>query len=445
MPKIAFIGAGSYGFTRRLVGDLLTYDAMRDAELSFMDIDAERLGRAETVITTLLQNEDLDTDRPLFTLDRDKTLEGADFVINIVKIGMLPPSFMDIDLPKEYGLKQTIGDTSCVAGVFRGLRTIPWATQLCRDIEQLCPAHAVVINYTNPQAPLVMACSRTSRVPFIGLCHSVQGTTRAIAKYLDVPCGAMAFEAAGINHMSWITKLEHKGQDLYPKLRQLVRERGIYNQTDGKDDSVQPFLGPTRLDMLNRIGYAVTESSTHFAEYVPYYARTDELIDTYRVSVDQYKRNMENKAKKAEEFYLKAQRNELPAVERSVEYGCRIINAMLTNEPDCIYANVMNDGLVTNLPEFAAVEVASLVDRNGVHPCRFGELPTVCAGLCSMEIAVHQLAVEAVLERDRSKVYHALMMDPLTHSVMTLDDMKELADTLIDDQQEWLGEVFPSA
>jgi len=207
MPKIAFIGAGSYGFTRRVVGDLLTYDAMRNAELSFMDIDAERLARAEAVITALLQNEGLDTDRPLFTLDRDRALEGADFVINIVKIGMLPPSFMDIDLPKEYGLKQTIGDTSCVAGVFRGLRTMPWAIQLCRDIERLCPTNAVVINYTNPQAPLVMAASRTSKVPFIGLCHSVQGTTRAIAKYLDVPYEATAFEAAGINHMSWVTRL----------------------------------------------------------------------------------------------------------------------------------------------------------------------------------------------------------------------------------------------
>ena len=443
MPKVAFIGAGSYGFTRRLVGDLLTYDAMRDADLAFMDVDAERLGRAETIVRALLENEGMAPERPLFTHDRDQAIEGADFVVNLVKIGMLPPSFADIDVPKKYGLKQTIGDTSCVAGVFRGLRTMPWAVQLCRDIEKLCPANAVVLNYTNPQAPLVMACAQTSRVPFIGLCHSVQGTTRAIAKYLDVPYDEMAFEAAGINHMSWVTKLEHEGQDLYPKLRQLVGDRGIYNQTDGEDDSVQPFLGPTRLDMLNRIGYAVTESSTHFAEYVPYYARTDELIETYRVSIDQYKRNMENKSKAAEEFYRKAQNNELPAVERSVEYGCRIINAMLTNEPDCVYANVMNDGLVTNLPRFAAVEVASLVDRNGVHPCRFGDLPTVCAGLCQMEMAVHQLAVEAVLERDRSKVYHALMLDPLTHSVMDLDDMKNLANELIDGQQEWLGEVFP--
>jgi len=442
MTRIALIGAGSYGFTRKLVGDLLTYEALQDVELAFMDNDRERLERAETVVTRLTEGKGLPR-KPLFTDDRDQALEGADFVIDLVKIGMLTPSFMDLDLPKKYGLKQTIGDTCCVAGVFRGLRVMPWAIELCRDIERLCEPGAVVINYTNPQSMLVMACASTSKVPFIGLCHSVQGTTREIARFLNVPYDELAYEAAGINHMSWVTKLEHKGEDLYPKLRSIVREHGIYELPGGPDGEWTSFLGPSRLDMLNRVGYVVTESSTHFPEYVPFYARTDALIEEYRVPIDQYKRNMERKAKDAEEFYQKALRDELPPAERSVEYGCQIINAMVTNEPAKVYANVMNTGLITNLPEFSAVEVACLVDRNGVRPCHFGELPTAPAALCRMEINVHQLAVEAILERDRRKVYQALMMDPLAHSVMTIDEIESLVDELIVNQQEWLGEYLP--
>ena len=441
MPKIAFIGAGSYGFTRKLVGDILTYPALQDVELAFMDIDADRLGRSETVIRKLIENKDLPID-PLFSLDRDPVIEGADFIVNLVKIGMLPPSYMDIEVPKKYGLKQTIGDTSCVGGVFRGLRAMPWTIELCDDIERLAAPNAVVLNYTNPQAMLVMTCDAVSEVPFIGLCHSVQGTTRQIARFLNVPYDEMSYEAAGINHMNWITKLEHRGDDLYPRLRSIIREHGIYDPPGGAYGEPMSFLGPARLDMLNRVGYVVTESSTHFPEYVPFYARTDELIERYKVPVDQYKRNMERKAKQAEEFYQAALDGELEPVERSVEYGCQIINAMVTDEPARVYANVMNDRLVDNLPEFSAVEVASLVDSNGVQPCRFGELPNNVAAMCRMEINVHQLAVEAILERDRRKVYQALMMDPLTHSVMTIDEIESMVDELVEGQEEWLGEYL---
>ena len=441
MPKITFIGAGSYGFTRQLVSDLLTYEPLQDAELAFMDNDPERLGRAETVINRLMEAKP-SLKPPLFTEDRDQALADADFVVNLVKIGMLEPSYADLDLPKKYGLKQTIGDTCCAAGVFRGLRGMPWAIELCKDIERLCKPGAVVLNYTNPQSVLVMACALTSNVPFIGLCHSVQGTTGAIANFLNVPSAELVYEAAGINHMSWVTKIEHNGEDLYPRLRSVIREHGIYSPPGGPENKPTPFLGPSRLDLLNRVGFVVTESSTHLPEYVPFYARTDELIEKYQVPIDQYKRNMERKAANAEDFYQKALRDELPPVKRSVEYGCQIINAMVTNQPAKVYANVMNDGLVTNLPQFSSVEVACLVDRAGVRPCRFGDLPTAPAALCRMEIHVHQLAVEAILERDRRKVYQALMMDPLAHSVMTVDQIEELVDELIAGQQEWLGELL---
>jgi alpha-galactosidase len=372
-------------------------------------------------------------------MSRKKALEGADFVINLVKIGFLGASIQDMDVPKKFGLKQTIGDTGGVGGVFRGLRTMPFCIRMCKEIEELSAPGAVVLNYTNPQAMLVMACAATSRVPFIGLCHSVQGTTRIVAKFLNVAYEEMAFEAAGINHMNWITRLEHNGTDLYPRLRRLVKQRGIYNDPDGTGDDVQPFLGPARLDMLNRVGYVVTESSTHFPEYVPFYLRSDELIARYRIEIDRYRQNIASKESRYDALFRQAKGGTLPEFARSVEYGSAIINSMLTDEPVRVYANVMNTGLVTNLPERSAVEVACLVDRNGVHPCHFGELPTACAAMCCMQIHAYQLAVEAILNKSRRSVYHALMMDPLTHSVLTIEEIEQVVDTLIQKQRRYLG------
>ena len=441
MPRIAFIGAGSYGFTHRLLVDILSYESLKDSDLAFMDIDKTRVERTRVVVAEYLRTQGY-TKKPLFTLNRKKALEGADFVIDLVKVGFFKASVMDMEVPKRFGLKQTIGDTCGVAGVFRGLRTMPFCIQLCREIEEVGAPGAMVLNYTNPQSMLVMAVAASSKVPFIGLCHSVQGTTRAVANYLGVPYEETAYEAAGINHMAWITKLEHKGKDVYPRLRRLVKERGIYGHRQEGSDSIQPFLGPTRLDMLLRVGYVVTESSTHFAEYVPFYMRNEELIEKYRPAIDQYRDNIARKEKTYGQLYEQAKKHRLPPMKRSVEYGSQIINAVVTNAPCKIYANVMNQGLITNLPEASAVEVACLVDRNGVRPCYFGDLPTQLAAMCRMDINVHQLAVEAILKRSRKSVYWALMMDPLTHSVLTIDQIEEVVDTLIDGQPNYLGKIL---
>ena len=438
MPRIAFIGAGSYGFTHRLLVDILSYDALRDSELAFMDVDDDRLDAVKVVAAEYLKTQSIAT-KPLFTKNRKRALEGADFVINLVKIGFLDASIMDMDVPKKYGLKQTIGDTCGIGGVFRGLRTMPFCMKLCHEVEQVANRGAVILNYTNPQSMLVMATAAVSKVPFIGLCHSVQGTTRAIADYLNIPYDELAYEAAGINHMSWITKLEHRGRDVYPRLRRLVKQRGIHGHKPKDDDHVRPFLGPARLDMLNRIGYAVTESSTHFPEYVPFYLRTEELTRRYQIPIDQYRKNIAGKEAQYRELLKQARAGKLPLAQRSVEYGSQIINAMVADEPCRIYGNVPNADLVTNLPRNSAVEVACLVDRNGVHPCHFGELPTVCAALCTSNILVHQLAVEAILEKSRRKVYQALMMDPLTHSKLTLDEIEAVVDELVEKQPEYLG------
>lgn len=441
--KIAFIGAGSYGFTHKLLADILTYDSLRDSDLAFMDVDSERLDALRVIAGEILEQQGLSREA-MFTTDRRQALEGADFVLNLVKIGFNEMAFMDLRLPKKYGLKQTIGDTCGVGGVFRGLRTMPFCMRLCKDIAEVAAPGAMVLNYTNPQSMLVMAVDAVSNVPFVGLCHSVQGTTRAVARYLDVPYDELRFRAAGINHMNWLTQLRHGDQDLYPRLRTLVRERGIYGHKPADADAVQPFLGPARLDMLLRCGYVVTESSTHFAEYVPFYARTDELLATYQVPVDEHMKNMEQNEQNLKELLEKARQGQLPELTRSAEYGARIMNAVQTNEPIMIYANVMNRGLVNNLPADSCVEVASLVDGNGVQPCAFGSLPTAPAAMCRMDIHVHQLAVEAILQHDRTKVYQALMMDPLTHSRLTIDEIEAVADELIDAQQEYLGDFFPA-
>jgi len=301
--------------------------------------------------------------------------------------------------------------------------------ELCQKIEKLSSPKAVVINYTNPQSMLVMATAKTSRIPYIGLCHSVQGTTEAIAKYMGIPYSELVYDAAGINHMNWIMKLERNGKDVYSDFRKMVREKGIYSEG----------LGTTRFDMMNRVGFVMSESSIHFAEYVPYYMRTPELRDKYKLEPDRYKGNIERKEKNYQEDIQRAKKGELKLLARSHEYGSMIINSIVTNAQSKIYANVMNKGLITNLPEFSSVEVACLVDGNGVQPLHYGELPTQLAALCQSNISVHQLAVEAILKKDKRYVYWALMADPLTHSLLSLDQIEEVADDLIGRQKDYLG------
>ena len=431
MPQIAFVGSGSTSFTQFLVQDILSFESLRDSRLTFMDVDKQKLDETKILVTAFLKSKGLGQ-RPLYTTNLKRALEGADFVINLVKIGFSGGAVADMEIPKKYGILQTIGDTCGVGGIFRGLRSMPFCIQLCQEVEALSNSHAVILNYTNPQSMLVMAVAATSKVPFIGLCHSVQNTTRAIAAYLGIPYDQLLYEAAGINHLSWITKLEHKNRDMYPRLRRLVKKRGLYfdEQANAPDMDVVP-LGPVRLDLFHRMGCMMTESSWHNAEYVPYYLRTRGLIKKYRLPIDRYYDNIVRKAKETRKLIAQAKKGKLPPYQRSIEYGSRIIHAMVTNEPCRIYANVPNRGLISNLPEFRAVEVVSMVDRNGVQPCHYGALPTHLATLCQMNISVYQMAVEAILQKNRQRVYQALMMDPVTHSMLTLDQMEDLADELI--------------
>ena len=439
-PKIAFIGAGSYGFTYKLVADILSFDALKESKFVFMDVDKERLDNLKILLDAHFKKINYNY-KPIYTLKLEKALEGANFVINLVKIGFLAASEMDMDIAKKYGLYQTIGDTCGLGGVFRGLRTMIFNNKMFNIMEKVSAPDAIVLNYTNPQSILVIAAAATTKIPFIGLCHSVQGTTHQLAKILNVPYDELDYEAAGINHMSWITRLETKGKDLYPKLREMIKEKGVFFDSNN-EDNIFAGLGPTRLDMFNRVGYMVTESSIHFPEYVPFYLKDKEIREKYRIPIDRYKINISRKEKQYAEKVEAAKNGTLDDHTPSVEYGSKIINSMITNIPCKIYANVMNKGLITNLPQDCAVEVACMVDRNGVQPCHYGKLPPQLAAMCNMNINVHKLTVEAILKKDRRYVYWALMMDPLTHSVLNLDQIETVVDELIDRQQEYLGEYL---
>lgn len=438
MSKIVFIGAGSYAFTLQLVADTLGYPELRDSEFVFMDIDRSRLNNVKTVVQAYFKSAQF-TNRTSYTTNRKKALEGADYVVLLAKIGQMEACYQDMDIPKRYGLNQTIGDICGVGGVFRGLRTMPFLFEMLKEMEEVSAPNAMVLNYTNPPPSLVLFASQVSSIPFIGLCHSVQGTTLRMAQFLKLPYEEMAYKVGGINHMAWVTEMTHLGRDVYPEFRRKVEKFDIFSQDISIDDPYFPQLGAARLDMCRRVGYMVTESSVHFPEYVPYYLRSKEHIKRYRIPVDQYKTNVARREKKFDKVLDDARKGTLAPFQPSVEYCSQIMHAIATDKPCTIYATVPNDGLIENLPEFSAVEVKCVVDRNGVQPVKFGELPSQLAALCTTNILVHQQAVLAILEQSRKRVYYALMLDPLTHTMLDLDQIEELVDTLVEKQKKYLG------
>lgn len=435
MKKIAFIGAGSFGFTYKLVTDILAKPALSGSRLSFMDVNAERLSNLKILMDSHFASAGY-TEQAEYTLELEQALKGADYVVNLVKIGFLEASVTDMDIPKKYGLYQTIGDTCCAAGVSRGMRTIIFLETLLHTMERVSNPGAVVLNYTNPQQINVMAASRISSIPFIGLCHSVQGTTRQMAKLVGVPYDEITYDAAGINHLSFILRFERDGEDLYPLLRQRANEK-IWCPT-ANDDQIFAELGRTRTDLMNRFGYLTTESSVHLGEYVPYYLTSEEMRTQMDIPIDRFKKNIEDKTKQYEALLKQAREGTLAPPEPSIEYGAEIINAMETNIPCKIYGNVINCGLIDNLPRDACVEVACLADRNGVRPCHFGSMPPQLAMLCEMEISVHRLAVEGTLRRDPQYIYWALMADPVCNSILKPNEILSLTNELIETQLDYL-------
>jgi len=428
MPKITFIGAGSTVFAKNLIGDILRFPELAESTISLFDIDADRLATSEImahkVAGALGAHPAIEA-----TTDRRAALDGADYAICMVQVaGYKPGTVIDFEIPKKYGLRQTIADTLGIGGIMRGLRTIPVLLDMCRDMEALCP-DVTFLNYVNPMAMLCWAISRASTIKTVGLCHSVQGTAAQLAYDIGVPVEEINYLCAGINHMAFYLRFERNGEDLYPLIRRVIDEGRV------------PDWNRVRYAMFERLGYFVTESSEHFSEYVPWFIKRDrpDLIERYNIPLDEYIRRCEEQI--ADWDAMRADFEDLDKsldVTSSHEYGSLIIHSLETGVPRVIYGNVANHGLIDNLPQGACVEVPCLVDKNGIQPARIGALPPQLAALMQTNVNVQALTVEAALTGRRDHIYHAAMLDPHTAAELDLDQIVALVDDLIEAHGDWL-------
>jgi len=430
MPKITFIGAGSTVFAQNLLGDILSFPELSESTISLHDIDPERLRTTEIVAHKIADRLEIKPSIEANT-DRRAALDGSDYAINMIQVGGYKPGTVtDFDIPKKYGLRQTIADTSGIGGIMRALRTIPVMIDMAADMENVCP-EVLHLNYVNPMAMLCWTLNRATPIKTVGLCHSVQGTAMQLAHDIQIPLKEINYLCAGINHMAFYLHFERDGEDLYPLIRKVIEEGRI------------PDWNRVRYDMLTRLGYFVTESSEHFSEYTPWFIKRDrpDLIEKYNIPLDEYITRCEDQIADWEKLCRKLEdpRRKL-RVRRSSEYGSLIIHSMEAGVPRVVYSNVPNHGLIDNLPQDCCVEVPCLVDKNGVQPTKIGSLPPQLAALIQTNVNVQALTVEAVLTRMRKHIYHAVMLDPHTAAELDLDQIWSLVDDLIEAHGDWLPE-----
>ncbi|TCV68607.1 alpha-glucosidase/alpha-galactosidase [Neorhizobium sp. S3-V5DH] len=439
-PKIAFIGAGSTVFMKNIVGDVLQRPALSGATIALMDINPQRLEESAVVVNKLISTLGVQAKAETYS-DQKKALANADFVVVAFQIGGYEPcTVTDFEVPKKYGLRQTIADTLGVGGIMRGLRTVPHLWKICEDMRAVCP-NAIMLQYVNPMAINTWAIAeKYPDIKQVGLCHSVQGTAMELAHDLDIPYEEIRYRSAGINHMAFFLTFEHRQKDgsyrnLYPDLHRAYRE--------GR--APKPGWNPrcpnkVRYEMLKRLGYFVTESSEHFAEYTPYFIKEgrEDLIEKFGIPLDEYpKRCIEQieRWKGQADAYRSADKIE---VESSKEYASSIINSVWTGEPSVIYGNLRNNGCITSLPENCAAEVPCLVDASGIQPTFIGDLPPQLTALMRTNINVQELTVQALMTENREHIYHAAMMDPHTAAELDLDQIWSLVDDLLDAHDTWL-------
>jgi alpha-galactosidase len=426
MVKITFVGAGSVTFTRELLGDLLAFEELADTHIALHDIDAERLATAEAMARWT--DAQLGGRATITThTDRREALEGTDFAINMVQVGMHASTLLDFEIPARYGVRQTIGDTLGIGGIFRALRTIPVLLGIGEDLAAVAP-NAWLLNYTNPMSILCQAYAEGSpHKRIVGLCHSIQNTTHELAELLEVPFDEVTFLGAGVNHQAFILRFERDGEDLYPRLAQKV--------------AADPELRRrVRVALYERLGYFPTESSEHGSEYVPWFLRDDELVERYRLKVGDYIERSEENLDEYERIKAGLASGEQFPLERSLEYASLIVHAMVTGEPQVIYGTVQNNGLLADLPARSAVEVPCLVDRTGVRPTPVPDYPSQLAALNRTFLGVADMTVRAALEGRRDHVLHAAMLDPATSGALNLDQLAALVDELLEAHGERLPE-----
>ncbi len=433
MTKIAFIGAGSLGFTRGLVRDLLTFPLLQDATLALMDIDAERLDFAYRAVNRIIELGHYPA-KVEATMSRKEALKGANAVLCTILAGGVDVWQHDILIPEKYGVDVNVGDTRGPSGIFRALRTIPVMLSIVRDMERYCP-DAILLNYTNPMAMLCRAMQRESSIRLTGLCHSVQGTAMMLARWIGAPYEEITYTCAGINHQAWYLKFEWNHKDAYPLIRKAVKKPAIYNEEI------------VRNEMFLHLGYYVTESSGHNSEYNWWFRKRPDLIEKYCTHGTGWNPGAHayilNEYRMMEEFWRDEVKNwlaqETPiSLERGHEYAAYIINAWMGGEPFSFNGNVPNTHLITNLPEGACVEVPVFVDKGGFHPVHVGALPPQCAALNYVNVMVEEMAVEAALTGDPTLVFHACAYDPLTAAVLSLAEIKKMVNEMLQQNRDYL-------
>ena len=426
MPKFTMLGAGS-GFTVGLMRDLMLIPGFDGGEIALVDIDQKRLDITTGLIAALAERVNCERNTKWSVVgatDRKKVLKGTDYIINCIEVSGVKNVAYDNDIPAKYGVDQCIGDTIGPGGIFKALRTVPAWLGILADIEALCP-RALVMNYTNPMSIMTLAAARNTSAQVVGLCHSVQGTSRQMANIARVPYEQLEYRCGGINHLAWLTELKHRGRDLYPRIfKRAMTEEDVYESE------------PVRFEMMFAFGAFITESSGHLSEYLPYFRKRKDLLKKYcrpgykggsrfyatewpgwRKASD---RNRAKLAKDPSQIELK----------RGYEFASEIIEAHAFNQPNVIYGSVLNEGLIPNLPADGVVEVATFVDNSGFNPCKFGPLPPQMAAICASHMPVYDLVVRGLMNNDREAIYHAMMLDPLNAAVCSPAEIKQMTNEL---------------
>ena len=440
--KITFIGAGSTTFMKNIVGDVLQREHFENAKIALMDIDGKHLAESEIVANRVIETLGVN---PTLTahLDQREALDGADFVVTAIQVGGYDPcTITDFDVPKKYGLRQTIADSIGVGGIMRGIRTVPHLWSVCEDMMQVCP-EAILLQYVNPMAINTWAISRKfPKIKQVGLCHSVQNTAKVLCKDLGLDVANIRYRCAGINHISFFLNfeeiLEQGGyRDLYPELQRGYSE-GRFPRPESQEMPRCPNI--VRYEILKQFGYFVTESSEHFAEYVPWFIKEgrDDLIDQFEIPLDEYIARCESKTEQWANESSDRTRGDKIDIKSTNEFASNIMSSVWTGEPCVINGNVPNTGLITNLPNGCAVEVPCLVDRNGIQPTYVGDLPKHLAAIMQSNVTAQDLAVEALIEEDPEFIFHSAAIDPHTSAELDLRQIRSLIEDMRRAHDEWL-------
>lgn len=441
MTKVTFMGAGSHVFAKSVLGDCLITPEIENLEIYLYDIDSQRLEDSYRMLSNIKENVGRKDAKIVATQDRLEALRNANYVVNAIMVGGYPATLTDFEVPKKYGLKQTIGDTLGIGGIFRAVRTVPAVEAFARDMEKVCP-DALFINYSNPMAMVTGYIQQHTNIKTVGLCHSVQWCAHSIM--FPVGLGeewkTCKWDVAGINHQSWLLKITDKdGKDLYPEIKRRALEL-----KDGKREPSDPFYyrDKVRHEILHRFGYYNTESSEHTSEYLPWFIKNThpELVEKYKLLIDEYPRRCVEGNKQWEKMREDLIKNEAVQHTRSGEYAANIIKAIITDQPYRIHGNVLNTDLITNLPRKACVEVPCMVDKTGIHPCHVGDLPEQCAAINRTNINVQLLAIEGMHKRQKDYIYMAAMMDPHAGAELSIDEIVAMCDDLFEAHKEWLPE-----